>query len=152
MLVHQINIMKALALFALFLVYTPVSLAQTHSLKIVINNVKDDRGTILVALYQSSADFMKKRFMSLKLQPVKGKVMGSFENVPSGVYAISVLQDLNNDMELNKNRIGIPQEGVGFSNDIFGRFGPPDFEKVAFEFPKKSELLINLKYLVEPSP
>ncbi len=119
---------------------------QPQILRITVSNVREERGHVLVALYSSPEDFMTSRFISLKL-PAKGKeVTGSFDDVPGGVYAISVLHDLNSDEALNKNALGIPLEGIGFSNNATGRFGPPDFKKVAFEFPKTKELNIELKY------
>lgn len=106
---------------------------QNQTLTITISNVKDERGLVLVALYESADDFMKERFMSLKLPSKKGKVTGVFTNVPPGTYAISVLHDTNNDGEINKNALGIPLEGIGFSNNASGKFGPPGFEKATFE-------------------
>ncbi|MEI9920931.1 MAG: DUF2141 domain-containing protein [Bacteroidota bacterium] len=119
---------------------------QDHSLKVTIRNVKNEQGSVLVAVYRSADDFMNKRFRSLKLPAVKGQVVGSFDDHPPGVYAISILHDFNNDMELNKNGLGIPLEGVGFSNDATGRFGPPDFKKASFEFSESKELIIDMKY------
>ena len=119
---------------------------QAQTLTITVSNVKGERGHVLVALYSSPEDFMTSRFVSLKM-PAKGnQVTGSFNDVPNGVYAISILHDLNSDEILNKNAIGIPLEGVGFSNNATGRFGPPDFMEAAFEFPKTKELNIDLKY------
>ena len=123
-----------------------IAFAQSQSLKITIDNVRDEHGSVLVALYKSADDFMNNRFMSLKLPARKDQVTGSFDDVPPGLYAVTVLHDVNNDMKLNKNAVGIPVEGVGFSNNATGRFGPPDFNKTAFEFPKNRELVISLKY------
>lgn len=130
----------------LAVVVSRVAFGQGQSLKVTIDNVADDHGFILIALYRSADDFMNNRFMSLKLPAAKKGVSAFFSDVPSGEYAISVLHDRNNDMKLNKNAIGIPVEGVGFSNNEIGRFGPPDFERVAFMFPQKSEQVIKLKY------
>ena len=123
------------------------SFSQNQDIKIVIEGVKDAKGTIWVALFNSEEQFMKERFRSLKLTPQQGQVIGVFEDIPAGNYAITVMHDANNNKELDKNAIGIPQEGFGFSNNAMGRFGPPDYKKVVFEFPKQKEIAIKLRYM-----
>lgn len=45
--------------------------------------------------------------------------------VPPGIYAIVAWHDRNNDNKVDQNWLGIPQEGVGFSNDPgLGVHGP----------------------------
>ena len=56
-----------------------------------------------------------------------------FADIPPGRYAIAAFQDINSDDRLNKNLLGKPREPYGFSKNIFGVFGPPDFEDVSFE-------------------
>lgn len=135
-------------LLALLLVsISTASFSQNQDIKIVIDNVRDADGTMWVALFNSEEQFLKERFRSLKLTAQKGQVVGAFENVPPGNYAISVLHDTNNNREVDKNAIGMPTEGVGFSNNVMGRFGPPDFKKASFEFPEQKEVVIKLKYM-----
>ena len=120
---------------------------QSKNITVVIDNVKDAEGTLWVALFNNEEQFLKERFRSLKLTPKEGQVVGTFEDIPEGKYAISVLHDTNNNKVVDKNAIGMPTEGVGFSNNAMGRFGPPDYDKVAFDFPKHNEIKIKLKYM-----
>lgn len=70
-----------------------------------------------------------------------------FENIPVGKYAIAVFQDVNGDEELNRDIYRRPTEPYAFSNNVFGRFGPPKFEAVSFsvENNTNSKLVIHLK-------
>lgn len=122
-------------------------LAQGKEIKVVINNVKNDTGTIWVALHQPADEYMKERYMWFKVDAQKGTVSGVFKDVPIGTYAISVMHDFNNNRELDKNVLGIPQEGFGFSNDAMGRFGPPDFKKASFDVPERKEVVIKMRYM-----
>ena len=122
-------------------------LTHGQEIKLTIENVKDEVGTLWVALYNSEDQFMKTRFQSLKLTPQKGQVVGVFQDVPPGIYAVSVIHDTNNNRELDKNAFGIPKEGFGFSNNAMGTFGPPDFKDTSFEYPDKKEIVIKLKYM-----
>jgi uncharacterized protein (DUF2141 family) len=56
------------------------------------------------------------------------------------------MHDVNKNGELDKNALGIPKEGFGFSNDAAGTFGPPGFDKAKFILPRAGELVITLKY------
>jgi len=120
--------------------------AQEQNIKVIIENVKDEQGSILIALYNSEAHYMKERFRELKLAAHKGQVSGVIENVPAGTYAISVMHDANDNLQLDTNAMGIPIEGFGFSNNAMGMFGPPAYKKVVFDFPKQKEIVIKMKY------
>ena len=42
---------------------------------------------------------------------------------------------------------GVPKEPYGFSNNKYGKFGPPDFEDISFDVKEdaSTSLIINLK-------
>ena len=134
-------------LFILGLLLVTALTVQGQEIKVVVNNVKDDTGTVWVALHTPAEEYMKERYMWFKVSAQKGTVSGVFKDVPNGNYAISVMHDFNNNRELDKNAFGIPQEGFGFSNDAMGRFGPPDFKKASFEVPKRKEVIIKMRYM-----
>lgn len=54
-----------------------------------------------------------------------------FKNLPSGVYALSVIHDENDNARLD-TFAKIPREGIGFSRNPAIRFGPPKFEAARF--------------------
>jgi uncharacterized protein (DUF2141 family) len=54
-------------------------------------------------------------------------------NLPGpDVYAVAVYHDANGNHDFDRNRLGMPAEGYGFSNDAPTRFGVPSFEAVRF--------------------
>jgi uncharacterized protein (DUF2141 family) len=53
--------------------------------------------------------------------------------LPSSKYAVAAYVDNNRNGRQDKNFLGIPKEIYGFSNDVRGMFGPPDFAAAAFE-------------------
>jgi uncharacterized protein (DUF2141 family) len=128
------------------LTFLTTTLLSAQELKVVINNVKDEQGILWVALYDSKDHFMKEQFKFVKLQPAKGKLVAIFPDLAPGTYAISVMHDSNSNKVLDKNGLGMPKEGFGFSNDAMGTFGPPDFKAASFEHSSPKELVINLKY------
>jgi uncharacterized protein (DUF2141 family) len=54
-----------------------------------------------------------------------------FDDLPSGVYAVSLFHDENDNGRLDR-LAGIPTEGVGFSNNPRLLFGPPRFTQARF--------------------
>ena len=48
-------------------------------------------------------------------------------------FAIAAYHDENGDGELNRNRLGIPTERYGFSNNARGLTGPPSFQEAMLE-------------------
>jgi uncharacterized protein (DUF2141 family) len=67
--------------------------------------------------------------------------------LPFGILAISVLDDVNNNVKMDMT-LGIPKEGYGFSNDAPIRFlSAPKYEDCAFEFTKSmQQISIKLEY------
>lgn len=63
--------------------------------------------------------------------PAAGDRRLTFSGLPSGTYALTVLHDENANNRLDKS-LGIPREGIGFSNNPRLRFGPPRFSQSRF--------------------
>lgn len=121
--------------------------SQQNTLVVVVKNVKEAKGRIAIALFNSEKDFTTKAMQGKTTVAKAGEVQITFENITSGDYAISVMHDANENDELDSNAIGIPKEGFGFSNDAMGMFGPPSFEKAKFNLSGDIKVTITLKYL-----
>lgn len=97
------------------------------ALQVEVTGIKETVGVIQVALFNKHEDYLKKPAHAQKVKASKGKVILNFDNLPIGDYAISLIHDENDNGVLDRNIIGIPQEGFGFGNDSMGRIGPPSF-------------------------
>jgi uncharacterized protein (DUF2141 family) len=64
--------------------------------------------------------------------------------VKEGTYAFVAFIDENNNGKMDRNRLGIPKEPIGFSVSKIGLFGPPSFKKASYQVPntKNVELII----------
>ena len=54
-------------------------------------------------------------------------------DVPPGRYAVQAFHDADSDSKLERNWIGIPREGIGFSNDAMAHLTYPRFSVAAFD-------------------
>lgn len=100
-------------------------------------NIRNDHGVIDCKLYSSKDGFPSeaiKAYQHIRVRiSDKKKAVCGFSNVVPGAYAISVFHDENENGKLDTNFLGIPNEGVGSSNDAKGFMGPPSFDKAMFQ-------------------
>ncbi|HRZ49976.1 MAG TPA: DUF2141 domain-containing protein [Bacteroidales bacterium] len=105
--------------------------------------------TILIKNLDSNAGSVVLDFRDGNDKPVKG-FSGTIVNKQScirvaglrpGKYAFRYFHDRNNNKKMDTNRIGIPTEGYGFSNNAKGRFGPPVFKDMVFEVTKDATVI-----------
>jgi uncharacterized protein (DUF2141 family) len=125
------TIMKKLNISSLLILglLSAFNLGAQNKIEVTIKNVKETKGTIRLALFNSENDFLKQPLESKVVKASATETNVVFENLKPGEYAISVIHDVNENKELDKGFMGIPQEPYGFSNDARGKFGPPSYEE-----------------------
>ena len=65
-----------------------------------------------------------------------------------GTYAIAIYHDENNNHHFDRNFLGLPVEGFGFSNDAPTGLGPPSFAAARITVgPGVQRIAIRLRYL-----
>ncbi len=109
--------------------------APTGTVTVEVTNLRSNNGYVLVSLYDTPEAFPKNAERAVGKGKVKitgGKATISFNNLPQGRYASAILHDENNNLKMDLNSVGLPQEGYGFSNNAKGFLGPPSFSKAAF--------------------
>ncbi len=113
-----------------YLVFSQIALAAT--VQITVSGVRNDHGHVLVALC-SRADFLQPHCpWKAEVLASPGSVTAVLANVPPGTYAAQAYHDENDDKRLNRTILGLPREGMGFSNDAPMHFGPPGFDAASF--------------------
>jgi uncharacterized protein (DUF2141 family) len=107
--------------------------------RIVIAGVRPGEGNVRVAIFTSDRAFPQPDAASQVLSMKSaGKQLELSVQVESP-FAVAVYQDINNDGELSRNRIGIPVEPFAFSNNAQGRMGPPAFDDAKIELPTAAD-------------
>ena len=131
-----------------FLVYSLANNNNTGTITIVVNGFKSDKGQARFLLFKKGQEKYypseDEKAFKRDVVPIKNKkVVFTYENIPFGDYAISVHHDEDKNDKVNTNFIGIPNEGLGASNDAKGNFGPPSFEKAKITL-KKEQMSITI--------
>ena len=119
----------------------------------LVDGVRSADGVLGVALFSAKKGFPDNKAMAIEGRsvPAGKRCKVIFENVPFGVYAVSVLHDENGNGKMDKGFLGIPKEGFGVSNNPEIKMGPPSFAESRFDL-HSTELNLNIemKYLRKP--
>ena len=127
------HLITSILFLSLFSSFKPVA---EEGIKITVTKLRSNNGNVLVSLFKDGVgypDDATKAFRKTKLSITDKKASVLFSSLPSGVYSVSILHDVNDDQKMNKNGLGIPKEGYGFSNNVMGAFGPPSWSKSSFK-------------------
>ena len=116
-----------------------------HQIKVVINNIAPNNGSVYFALYDSESNFDKRNPLNSQSIPVTNGIANiSFEEVEAGVYAITCFYDANNNGRMDFQSNGMPIEDYGATNNVMN-FGPPQFQDAKFELTDK-DLTFEIKF------
>ena len=107
--------------------------AMAAELTVRVSGIEPVQGRIMIALHKRSDDtaFPDPRGVvsAAREQVETDNATVVFRDLEPGAYAVAAFHDADSDNELDVNLIGIPTEGVGFSNGAVGHMGPPSFEQ-----------------------
>ncbi|MBW4560875.1 MAG: DUF2141 domain-containing protein [Mojavia pulchra JT2-VF2] len=121
------------------------------NLTIEIDGFKNTQGQVCASIFAQSEGFPNKRDRVLQRQCTKitdKTVKITFENLTAGSYAIAAMHDQNEDLKLNRNTLGMPTEGFGFSRNPEVRTSAPPFSDAAVLLAgPNTSIQIHLKYL-----
>ncbi len=143
-------LIKLYCLFILILFRVGLVTGQSdNTLKVLITGLHSSNGSVLVSLFNQEKGFPSqsgKAFKKEKINIVGGIASAIINDIPPGSYAIAVLHDENNNLEMDTRIFGLPKEGYGFSNNAKGLFGPPSFKDARFAYSPTQIVKINIRY------
>ncbi|MEH0155365.1 DUF2141 domain-containing protein [Limibacter armeniacum] len=114
----------------------------SNTLEVAVENVLTGEGNLMLEL----RDVHKRSISRKMVDALEGETQVYFEDIPDGQYELRVYHDANDNKKLDKNLVGIPQEGYGFSNNPDASLGKPSFKKRLFEVDGDSQISIGLTY------
>jgi uncharacterized protein (DUF2141 family) len=136
--------MKTLFTSLIALLFSFVINAQeTFTLKVTVNNAKNDQGKMVYSL-STENQFMKAApIQAVSMEIKDGIAIATFENVPTGDYAVMVLHDKNNNEKMDFSDQGMPTEAYGMSNNPMS-YGPPAWADAKFTVEANKEIIVRL--------
>ena len=113
-----------------------------YSLEIEIEGIRNGKGKIFFQLF----DKEQKVLYEIVADIINGKSILRFSELKPGEYAFRYFHDENNNGKLDKNILGVPREGFGFSNDPPIVIGEPSFDKWLFNLRGQKKMNTAIKY------
>ncbi|MEM6380766.1 MAG: DUF2141 domain-containing protein [Bacteroidota bacterium] len=120
---------------------------QTGTVVFEVSKIKVDQGGEIAAGLFTKGNFpnVGDQFKGA-IEAVKSNFATlTINDVPAGTYAAVVFQDVNQDSDLETNKLGFPKEPIGFANGAKIRFGPPSFEAASVEVKTGETTIIKIK-------
>jgi uncharacterized protein (DUF2141 family) len=111
-------------------------LSDRGGITVVITNLRNADGEVLISLYNKAEGFPKDRSTIIRSAAIpadaSGRVTTVFEDLPYGDYAVAVLHDEDGSNDMTFGALHLPKEGYCFSNNVKVVFKAPKFEKAKF--------------------
>ncbi len=104
------------------------------SIVIHVDGLRNRDGVLRALLFTNEDGFPQdfpKASQSRTVAIQQDTIRIQFDNVNASQCAISVLHDENDNEKMDSNWLGMPKEGIGVSNNVKNRLGPPSFEDAA---------------------
>ena len=128
--------------------------AQAERLTVVIDNLRSAKGIVRLAVWSRAEGFTDtdQALIRADLPARAREVRFDLGELPPGRYAIASYHDENGDGEFDRTWIGLPDEGLGFSNGAWIGLSAPSFREAAFELkpaPQVSDpqvVVVGLRY------
>ncbi len=101
---------------------------------IVVEGFDDLEGQLVLGIFDDADGFPidGRQLRKVVLDIDSDKMSHTFENLPSGEYAVAFFHDKNVDGVFNKSFLGLPRERYGFTKIDRRLFAEPDFEDCSF--------------------
>lgn len=120
------------------------------TIHVEVHNLRNSTGSVLFSIYNREDAFPDENYKK-HLRQIAGKITDgtsvvSFENMPTGRYAVNIVHDEDNNRKIKKGRL-LPLEGIGFSKyQSIGILNRPTFSKASFYLQSDTTIAIKILY------
>ena len=118
------------------------------TLAIDIGDVRNSSGNVHVDICPENRFLKDNCPFSGNAHASAGTTHVTVTGLPPGRYAAQVYHDENGNGAVDQGLFGIPEEGIGFSNDARIHLGPPKFADAAFDFEQSRHIALKMRYFV----
>ena len=125
---------------------TPAAEARSATVSVQVTDIASAKGQLMISLCDQTTFGKGRCQFNAKVPARRGSIVVRFANVPNGRWAAAVYHDENGNGALDRNGLGIPTEGGGFSRDARGKYGWPTFADAAMAVGGGSVIPVSLNY------
>ncbi|MDQ3031936.1 MAG: DUF2141 domain-containing protein [Myxococcota bacterium] len=121
-----------------------------RSVTFVVRNLRNDSGRVMGALFDRPERWVREgEEIAACRTGIRGRQARCTMQVPPGRYAFAFAHDEDGDGQFDRDFLGIPSEGYGFSNDVRPSLSLPSWQSAAFQVPQTpsgAEIVVNARY------
>lgn len=106
-----------------------------ETIQVTVEKVRSSKGLITAVLYDDNPEtFLKEgaRLDRIRVEAREGETTLCLTAPAAGRFSIALYHDENGNKKFDRDFLGIPSEGYGFSQNPGFRFGKPDVEETLF--------------------
>ena len=138
--------------FILFLIllFCNYTLVFAQKIELRISEIRSAKGNLMLAAFPDNDSFINETPSLTKLinkDDMSNGVITIYIDIPTNICGITVFDDENSDGKLNYNLLGIPREGIGFSNYIHRGLRKPNF--CSFSFIICNQRVLNVSVIMK---
>lgn len=122
---------------------------ELRTVTFVVRGLRSDRGQVMGALFDRPERWVREGEEAASCRAaIRGRRARCTMQVRPGRYAFAFAHDEDGDGEFDRDFLGIPSEGYGFSNDVRPSLSLPSWQSAAFELPAapSGELVVTTRY------
>lgn len=145
-----------LAIGACFMLYSfeeEEQVKRNAELSVLFDNIRSKDGKLHVFVYNYENQYPYNPYRNFEIDKSVVSDFGTLritlpENFDLGKYAVSILDDENENEDLDRF-MGLPIEGYGFSNNVSPTLSLPDYDDLLFDLNEsKKTIHLTLQYLI----
>ena len=139
------------ALLTCLLLTFAMTNVKAQNTQITVSNIRSSKGKIMLSLFKDEKSFKDAKPFKTTSYEKKGLANGSLVlkwQIEPGIYGMTLLDDENQNTEMDKNLIGVPKEGFGFSDFYLEKLKAPSFNEFKTEIKSEgNKIQIKVKYM-----
>jgi len=117
---------------------------------ITVTGIRSDKGKIIIQVFKDDAAYQDqhpfKKISFDKKELASGTLQLQLALEP-GTYGFTLVDDENGNGEIDKNFVGMPKEGFGFSNFFMEKMKKPRFEEFKTDLKTHPTVVMKVKYM-----
>jgi uncharacterized protein (DUF2141 family) len=135
-------------LFAPFLI-AAASPPPNGAITVDVSGVRSDKGQVRVSVCPREK-FLGDCPWFASAPAHTGVVSVTVPDIPPGRYAVQAFHDADGDGKLARNWMGMPREGIGFSNDAMAHLTYPRFSVAGFDHTAAAQhIAVTVRYFLD---
>ncbi|PAW95560.1 hypothetical protein CKK33_01975 [Mucilaginibacter sp. MD40] len=115
-----------------------------------ITGIRSSKGQIILNIFRTAEEYDKQqpfKTESFSKTNLRNGELNIRVNLSEGIYGFTMIDDENGNGKLDKNFIGVPKEGFGFSNYFMEKLRKPAFNDFKIDLAHTPSFGIRVKYM-----